>query len=294
MCEYSLSQQVVILLPPDWCPAAFSGWTLPRRSFSIYCLSSIICSGYLPCSWWLWNTRLQHWIVAQQIRMSLFFFFFCCFIEEVMGCVLMFPLGWRQMCEAAAWLLIVLCCSLSGGISLPLFPFSGNKLTKSTSPVGSGQNKAVLNFLISLRSLPALKNYRQDGKLWISYVLISVPFLLLFSRQCFLLLHLGFVVRFLLHTSLLLVFFSVSSLIIGMLNSSLLKCFHRQRHRQDFIFFSLTAKLPCLPVSAVIFHVPLVRPPWVAQERMEKPVLSIINETADRCPFLAPEILTNC
>lgn len=184
-----------------------------------------------------------------------------------------------------------------GGNSLPLFPFSGNKLTKSTSPLGSGWNKAVPNFLISQTSLSALKNYREDSKLWIlwiSYVLISVLFLLLFSWQYFYLFHLGFVVHFLLCTSLLFVFFLVSSLIIGMLNSSLLKCVHRQHCRQDFIILSLAAMPPCFPMSAVIFHISLVWPPWVTQELMKKPILSIISKTVDRCPFWDPEIVTNC
>lgn len=60
MCEYHLSWQVVTLFSLDQCLGAGFGWTICRRSFSIYCLSFIIRSGYLPCSIHSWNDSGDH------------------------------------------------------------------------------------------------------------------------------------------------------------------------------------------------------------------------------------------
>ena len=53
--------------------------------------------------------------------------------------------GLQGLEPGCCWFGVAVC--LSGGSSLPLSPVSGNKVAKSTSPLGSGQNKTVPSFL---------------------------------------------------------------------------------------------------------------------------------------------------
>lgn len=77
------------------------------------------------------------------------------------------------------------------------------------------------------------------------FLLVRLAVLVSFSYELFVPLLLG--------TSLLFIFFSVSPLIRGMQKPPL-KCIGRQ----DFVFLALAALFPCIPMSAVIVHIPLV------------------------------------
>lgn len=131
-------------------------------------------------------------------------------------------------------------------------------------------------------SLSALNKCREDAKPLLSNIPMCV-WLFLFSQQC-LFLFLWVLWYTFPSVALCFLFFSVSSLIRGMW-SSLLKCFHGQQRRQDFVFLAPAATFPCFPMSAVILHISLVWPPSVTQEEMEKPFSSIITETVDRWTY---------
>lgn len=119
---------------------------------------------------------------------------------------------------------------------------------------------------------------------------MSVLSLLLFSKQCFSPPHLGFVVHFLLHTSLLFVFFSVSSLITGVLNSSLLKCFHSTIDRISSFSHSqlIFLAFPCR-------HLPHLTCQTLSYSRADGKAAFKHSKAVDRRPFQTQKLPTaNC